>query len=76
MTVLADHGAPVGVGTLRALSSAAHLVVTLWFPYRRWFLFVFINLSSTFAVRAVLVIIYPATAISTRTSLHCRHLSC
>ena len=34
-----------------------HLVITVWFPYRRWFLLVILNLSSTIAVRAVLTII-------------------
>ena len=41
------------------------LVITVWFPSRRWFLLVIFNLSSTIAFRAVLTVIYPATAITT-----------
>jgi hypothetical protein len=48
-----------------------HLVIMVWFPYRRGFLLVIFNLSSTIAVRTILAIIYPATAITTWTDLHC-----
>jgi hypothetical protein len=52
------------------------LVITVWFPYRRWFLLVILNLSATITVRAVLTIIYPATAVTTWASLHCQNLLC
>jgi hypothetical protein len=52
------------------------LVITVWFPYGRWFLLVILDLSATIAVRAVLTIIYPATAITAWANLHCHHLSC
>jgi hypothetical protein len=51
------------------------LVITVWFSYGRWFLLVILDLSATIAVRAVLTIIYPATAITTWANLHCQHLS-
>ena len=38
------------------------LVITVWFPYLRWFLLVILNLPAAIAVRALLTIIYPATA--------------
>jgi hypothetical protein len=47
----------------------------VWLPYRRGFLLVILNLSSTIAVRTILAIIYPATAITTWTDLHCERLS-
>jgi hypothetical protein len=46
-------------------------IIMIWFPYRRWFLLVILNLSSTIAVRTVLAITYPATAITMWTNLHC-----
>ena len=48
-----------------------YLVITVWFPYRRWFLLVILDLTGTVAVWAILTIIYPATAITTWTNLHC-----
>jgi hypothetical protein len=51
-----------------------HLLILIWFPYRRWLLLVILNLSSTIAVGAVLSVIYPTTAITTWANLHCRHL--
>jgi hypothetical protein len=48
-----------------------HLVIRVWFAYRRWFLLIILNLSSAIAVRAVLAITYPATAITMWTNLHC-----
>jgi hypothetical protein len=48
-----------------------HLVITVWFPYMRWFLLVILNLSRTIAVRALLTrVIYPTTAITIWTNLH------
>jgi hypothetical protein len=41
------------------------LVIPVWFPYRRWFLLVILDLSATIAFKAVLAIIYPATANTT-----------
>jgi hypothetical protein len=57
----------------RKASSAVRsgLVITVGFSYRRWFLLVILNLSGTIAVRAVLTIIYPATAVTTLANLHC-----
>jgi hypothetical protein len=49
-----------------------HSIIRIWFPYRRWLLLVILNLSSTIAVRTVLTIIYPATAVATWTNLHWR----
>src|SRR4029077_15380237 len=51
------------------------LIVVVWLPYRRWLLLVILNFSSTIAVRAVLPIIYPATAITVWASVHCQLLS-
>jgi hypothetical protein len=53
-----------------------HLVIRVWFPYWRWLLLIILNPSSTIAVRTVLTVIYPATAIATWTNLHCQRLSC
>jgi hypothetical protein len=50
------------------------LVITVWFPDRRWFLLVILNLSSTIAVRAVLTVIHPPPAVTTWTNFHCQHL--
>jgi hypothetical protein len=50
-------------------------LITVWFPYRRRFLLVILDLSTTIAVRAVLTVIYPATAITMWTNLHSQHLS-
>ncbi len=50
------------------------LVITVWFPYLRWLLLVILNLPAAIAVRAVLTIIYPATAGTMWTNLHCQHL--
>jgi hypothetical protein len=50
------------------------LIITIWFAYLCWFLLVIFNLSSTVAVRAVVTIAYPATAITMWTDLHCRLL--
>jgi hypothetical protein len=48
-----------------------HLVITVWFSYRRWFLLVILDPSGTIAVRAGFTITYPATAITMWTNLHC-----
>jgi hypothetical protein len=48
-----------------------HLVITVWFPDQRWFLLVILDLRSTIAVWAILTIIYPATATTMWTNLHC-----
>ncbi len=40
-----------------------HLVITVRFPYRRWFLLIILNLSTTITVRAGLTIIYPTTTV-------------
>jgi hypothetical protein len=40
-------------------------------PYLRWLLLVILNLPATIAVRAVVTIIYPTTAITMWTDLHC-----
>jgi hypothetical protein len=51
------------------------LAIVVGFPYVRWFLLVMLNLSRTIAVRALLIrVIYPTTAITTWTNLHCEHL--
>ena len=63
---------PRGPGEHRLFFS----VITVWFPYRRWLLLVILNLPAAIAVGAVLTIIYPATAITMWTDLHCQHLSC
>jgi hypothetical protein len=47
-------------------------LIAVWFPYWRRFLLVIFNLSGTIAVRAVFTIIYPTTAITMWTDLHCR----
>ncbi len=81
--------APAGQASLRSkLADAAPLAhiaerhgragrglgIIIWFPYRRWFLLVILDLSATIAVRAILPFIYPATAITTWANLHCQHL--
>jgi hypothetical protein len=48
-----------------------HLFIGIRFPYRRWLRLVILDLSCTFAVRTVVTVAYPATAITTRTNLHC-----
>jgi hypothetical protein len=65
----------VGAWDSSSLSFRRILVVAVWFPYLRWFLLVIFNLPTTIAVRAVLAIIYPATAITMWTNLHCQLLS-
>jgi hypothetical protein len=45
--------------------SGLHLFVRVRFPYRRWLRFVILDLSSTLAVRTVVTVTYPATAIAT-----------
>jgi hypothetical protein len=47
-----------------------HLLITVWFPYRRRFLLVILNLPGAIAVGAVLAVIYPAAAITMWTNLH------
>jgi hypothetical protein len=51
-----------------------HLIIAVWFPYRRWLLLVILNLSNPIAVGAVLTVIYPPTAIATWTNLHWQRL--
>ena len=52
-----------------------HLVIAVWFPYRRWPLVIIVNLPGPIAFRAaVLVITDPPPAITMRTNLHCRLL--
>jgi hypothetical protein len=45
------------------------------FSYRRWLLLVILDLSSTVAVRTVVTVTDPATAIATWANLHCQRLS-
>jgi hypothetical protein len=52
------------------------LLIGIRFPYRRWLLLIILNLSSTIAVRTVVTVTYPATAIATWANLHCQRLSC
>jgi hypothetical protein len=48
-----------------------HLVITVWFPYRRRLLLVVLNPSCAIAVGAFLVVIDPAAAVTMRADLHC-----
>ena len=48
-----------------------HLFVGVRFPYRRWLLLVILDPSRTIAVRTVVTVTDPATAIATRANLYC-----
>ena len=47
-----------------------HLFIRVRLPYRRWLRLVILNLSSTIAVRTVVTVTDPATAIATWANLH------
>jgi len=47
------------------------LFIRVRFPDRRWLLLVILNLSSTIAVRTVVTVTDPATAIATWANLLC-----
>jgi hypothetical protein len=47
------------------------LFIRVRFSYRCWLLLVILNLSSTIAVRTVVTVTDPATAIATWANLHC-----
>jgi hypothetical protein len=57
------------------VGGAVGLVIADWFPYRRRFLLVILNLPGAIAVGAVFTITYPATAITMWANLHRRLLS-
>ena len=53
-----------------------HLFIRVRFSYRRGLLLVILDLSSAIAVRTVVTVTYPATAVATWANLHRQCLSC